>query len=71
MRLTLIQALEPSIEALKHVPGTQLQHILETLRQLKEDLEESNLPIPEDLDSLIEEASVARDEYRAYFNGVL
>ena len=48
MKLTLIQALEPSIEALKHVPGTQLQYILETLRQLKEDLEESNLPIPED-----------------------
>lgn len=59
-----------SIEALMQVPGTQLQHIESTLRQLLTDLRAANLPIPAELDELIEEAAIAHAENAAYMNGV-
>ena len=59
-----------SIEALLQVPGTQLQHIEPTLRQLMTDLKNSNITPPADLDALIEEAAIAKTEDTAYMNGV-
>lgn len=62
MKLTLIQALESSIEALKQVPGTQLQTIEPTLRQLLTDLKNAGITPPVELDDLIEEAAIAHAE---------
>lgn len=59
-----------SIEALLQVPGTQLQHIESTLRQLMTDLKNANIIPPAELDTLIEEAAVAHFEDMAYMNGV-
>ena len=70
MRLTLIQALEPSIEALKQVPGTQLQTIEPTLRQLLTDLKNAGITPPVELDDLIEEAAIAHFEDMEYYNGI-
>ena len=55
-----------SIEALLQVPGTQLQTIEATLRQLYKDLQEANLPIPDDLEVLIGDAAEAKVELAAY-----
>lgn len=62
MRPALIQALESSIEALKQVPGTQLQTIEPTLRQLLTDLKNAGIIPPVELDDLIEEAAIAHAE---------
>ena len=59
-----------SIDALTHVPGTQLQIIEPTLRQLLEDLKKAGITPPAELDSLIEDAAVAHFENAAYMNGV-
>ena len=59
-----------SIEALLQVPGTQLQTIEPTLRQLMTDLKNSNITPPADLDALIEEAAIAHAEDMAYYNGM-
>lgn len=70
MTQNLCQAVMTSIEALLQVPGTQLQHIESTLRQLMTDLKNANITPPADLDILIEEAAIAHSENAAYMNGV-
>lgn len=70
MTQNLCKAVMTSIEALLQVPGTQLQHIESTLRQLMTDLKNANITPPEDLDILIEEAAIAHFEDAAYMNGV-
>ena len=55
-----------SIEALEQVPGTQLQHIEPTLRQLLTDLKNAGITLHADLYGLIEHAAVARAEIAAY-----
>ena len=55
-----------SIEALLQVPGTQLQHIEPTLRQLLLDLKAANITPPAELDELIEDAAVSHAETMAY-----
>lgn len=54
-----------SIEALLQVPGTQLQHIESTLRQLLSDLKKAGITPPAELDDLIEEAAIAHAEEMA------
>lgn len=61
----LNNAVKDFTEALNHVPAIQLMHIEETLRQLREDLTNSNLPILADLDTLIEDAAIAHAEVMA------
>ena len=70
MKKELCSAVMTSIEALLQVPGTQLQTIEPTLRQLMTDLKNSNITPPAELDILIEEAAVAKAEDAAYMNGV-
>lgn len=70
MSQNLSAAVMTSIEALLQVPGTQLQHIESTLRQLLTDLKAANLEIPAELDILIEDAAIAHAESAAYRNGV-
>lgn len=62
MQQNLSVALMTSIEALMQVPGTQLQHIESTLRQLLTDLKEANVTPPAELNDLIEEAAIAHAE---------
>lgn len=59
MKKELCSAVMTSIEALLQVPGTQLQHIESTLRQLLTDLENAGITPPAELDDLIEEAAIA------------
>lgn len=59
-----------SIEALLQVPGTQLQTIEPTLRQLLTDLKNAGITPPAELDNLIEEAAIAHAENMAYYNGM-
>lgn len=66
MKKELCSAVMTSIEALLQVPGTQLQHIESTLRQLLADLKAANITPPAELDDLIEEAAVAHAETIAY-----
>lgn len=61
----LNNAVKDFTEALNHVPAVQLMHIESTLRQLREDLTNSNLPVLADLDTLIEDAAIAHAEVRA------
>lgn len=61
----LSNAVKDFIEALNNVPGVQLMHIEDTLRQLRTDLGVANLPIMADLDTLIEDAAIADAEVRA------
>lgn len=61
----LNNAVKDFTEALNHVPAIQLMHIESTLRQLREDLTNSNLPILADLDTLIEGAAIAHAEVMA------
>lgn len=61
----LNNAVKDFIEALNHVPATQLMHIESTLRQLRTDLTNSNLPVMADLDILIEDAAIAHAEMMA------
>lgn len=61
----LNNAVKDFTEALNHVPAIQLMHIESTLRQLREDLTNSNLPILADLDTLIEDAAIAHAEVMA------
>lgn len=70
MKKELCSAVMTSIEALLQVPGTQLQHIESTLRQLLADLKAANITPPAELDELIEDAAVAHAEEMAYMNGV-
>lgn len=70
MKKELCSAVMTSIEALLQVPGTQLQTIEPTLRQLMTDLKNSNITPPADLDALIEEAAIAHAEDMAYYNGM-
>lgn len=70
MTQKLSAAVLTSIEALLQVPGTQLQYIKSTLRQLLTDLRNANMGIPAELDDLIEEAAIAHAENAAYMNGV-
>lgn len=70
MKKELCSAVMTSIEALLQVPGTQLQTIEPTLRQLMTDLKNSNITPPADLDALIEEAAIAHAEDMAYYNGI-
>ena len=70
MKKELCSAVMTSIEALLQVPGTQLQTIEPTLRQLMTDLKNSNITPPADLDALIEEAAIAHAEDIAYYNGM-
>lgn len=58
----LNNAVKDLIEALNHVPAVQLMHIESTLRQLRTDLTNSNLPVLADLDTLIEDAAIAHAE---------
>lgn len=53
------------IEALTKVPATQLKHLESTLRQLRSDLTNSNLPVLAELDELIVDAAVAKAEDNA------
>lgn len=66
MNKQLASAVMTSIEALLQVPGTQLQHIEPTLRQLLTDLKKVNITPPAELDVLIEDAAVAHFETMAY-----
>lgn len=59
-----------SIEALLQVPGTQLQTIEPTLRQLLTDLKNAGITPPVELDDLIEDAAIAHAEDMAYYNGI-
>ena len=59
-----------SIEALLQVPGTQLQTIEPTLRQLLTDLKNARITPPAELNDLIEEAAIAHAENTAYYNGI-
>ena len=59
-----------SIEALLQVPGTQLQTIEPTLRQLLTDLKNAGITPPAELEGLIEEAAIAHAEDMAYYNGM-
>lgn len=72
MKKELCSAVMTSIEALLQVPGTQLQHIESTLRQLLTDLENAGITPPAELDDLIEEAAIARyyeeDVHFSYFD---
>lgn len=61
----LNNAVKDFTEALNHVPAVQLMHIESTLRQLREDLTNSNLPVLADLDVLIEDAAIAHAEVMA------
>ena len=70
MTQNLCQAVMTSIEALLQVPGTQLQHIESTLRQLLADLKAANITPPAELDDLIEDAAVSHAEDMAYYNGM-
>lgn len=70
MTQKLSAAVLTSIEALLQVPGTQLQHIESTLRQLLADLKAANITPPAELDELIEDAAVAHAEDMAYMNGI-
>lgn len=65
MKQTLATAVMTSIEALLQVPGTQLQHIESTLRQLRTDLKEAGITPPAELDNLIEDAAIAHAEEMA------
>ena len=66
MTTELCSAVMTSIEALLQVPGTQLQHIESTLRQLLTGLKAANITPPAELDGLIEDAAVAHAETMAY-----
>ena len=68
MKKELCSAVMTSIEALLQVPGTQLQHIESTLRQLLTDLENAGITPPAELDDLIEEAAIARCEEDVNFS---
>lgn len=57
----LASAVMTSIEALLQVPGTQLQHIESTLRQLLTDLKSANITPPAELDELIEDDLVMQN----------
>lgn len=70
MKKELCSAVMASIEALLQVPGTQLQTIESTLRQLLTDLKKAGITPPADLDTLIEDAAVAKAENAAYMNGI-
>lgn len=70
MTQKLSAAVLTSIEALLQVPGTQLQYIESTLRQLLADLKAANITPPAELDELIEDAAVAHAEDMAYMNGI-
>ena len=59
-----------SIEALLQVPGTQLQTIEPTLRQLLTDLKNAGITPPVELEGLIEDAAIAHAEDMAYYNGM-
>lgn len=65
----LNNAVKDFTEALNHVPAVQLMHIESTLRQLREDLTNSNLPVLADLDTLIEDAAIAHAEMMAMTKG--
>lgn len=67
----LAQAVAVFTDALCKVPGTQLQHIENTLRQLMTDLKKAGIIPPAELDDLIEEAAIAHFEDMAYYNGML
>lgn len=67
----LAQAVAAFTDALCKVPGTQLQHIEKTLRQLRNDLTESGIGVLAELDDLIEDAAIAHAEDMAYYNGML
>ena len=66
----LTKALVTSIDALKQVPGTQLQYILSTLQQLRKDLRNAGIPMPVELDDLTEHAAVSKAEEQAILQGV-
>ena len=68
MKKELCSAVMTSIEALLQVPGTQLQHIESTLRQLLTDLENAGITPPAELDDLIEEVAIARCEEDVNFS---
>ena len=61
MKKELCSAVMTSIEALLQVPGTQLQHIEPTLRQLLADLKAANITPPAELDELIEDDLVMQN----------
>lgn len=61
MKKELFSAVASFTEELLQVPGTQLQHIEQTLRQLREDLSKHSAVLA-DLDTLIEDAAVAHAE---------
>lgn len=70
MKQALTTAVMTSIEALLQVPGTQLQTIEPTLRQLLTDLKNAGITPPVELDDLIEDAAIAHAEDIAYYNGI-
>lgn len=61
----LAQAVAVFTDALCKVPGTQLQHIELTLRQLRDDLIDSGIGVLAELDDLIEDAAIAKAETMA------
>lgn len=65
MKQQLAQAVAATVDALCKVPGTQLQHIESTLRQLMTDLKEAGITPPAELDELIEDAAIAHFEEMA------
>ena len=65
MKQALTTAVMTSIEALLQVPGTQLQTIEPTLRQLLTDLKNAGITPPVELDDLIEDAAIAHAETMA------
>lgn len=67
MKKELCSAVMTSIEALLQVPGTQLQHIELTLKQLLIDLKNAGITPPAELDDLIEESAAAHSENFSYF----
>lgn len=65
MEKNLLEAVTSFMKELQQVPGTQLQLIEGTLRQLKTDLTTLN-PDSHGLDDLIEWAAIARAEVHAF-----
>lgn len=70
MKKQLYDAVMASIEELLQVPGTQLQRIEPTLRQLLTDLKNAGITPPADLYDLIEDAAIAHFEDMEYYNGI-
>jgi hypothetical protein len=66
MQTKLEAAVEVAAKGLATLPGTELNKILPALQQLRRDLQQQDLKVPNILDEIVTEAILAKVEVLAY-----